>query len=79
MFMFMSPLTHVCAGAIEVIIEVVTGRLRSKGMFESAYGNIISEPDAVKRGITDDAAFAQQFLSGTNPFMIKRVTDIRKV
>jgi len=65
--------------AIEVIIEVATGRLRSKGMFESAYGNIISEPEAVKRGITDDAAFAQQFLSGTNPFMIKRVTDIGKV
>mmetsp|Transcript_6606 Transcript_6606/g.16408 ORF Transcript_6606/g.16408 Transcript_6606/m.16408 type:complete len:672 (-) Transcript_6606:361-2376(-) len=65
--------------ALEIPIEIATGPLRGKGMFELSYGNIISEPEAVKLGITDDAAFAQQFLSGTNPLMIRRVTDIRKV
>ena len=61
---------------IEIVIELHTPR---KGMFDAPYGNIIPEPAAVKRGIHDDASFAQQFLSGTNPLMIKRVTDIREV
>ena len=66
-------------GAIEIVIELLTGSQRGKSMFDAAYGSIISEPAAVKRGISDDAGFAQQFLSGTNPLMIKRVTDIGEV
>jgi len=65
--------------AIEIVIELLTGSQRGKSMFDAAYGSIISEPAAVKRGISDDAGFAQQFLSGTNPLMIKRVTDIGEV
>lgn len=68
--------------AIASILEILTGSLRGKDMFEEAYGEFLEEPSTVTRTLssgTTDAAFAEQFLAGTNPLMIERVTDVGKV